>query len=98
MQCGSEGVGDVTDFDFALADELIAQETPARRGDSRLLVLDRGSGATVHTTFPRIVDHLGGGDLLVLNNSKVFPARLLGHRVPSRGAVECLLLGQPPAR
>ena len=88
---------DVADFDFALPDELIAQEPLARRGDSRLLVLDRGSGATVHTTFPRIVDHLGGGDLLVLNNTKVFPARLLGHRVPSGGAVECLLLGQPSA-
>ncbi len=63
------------------------------RGGSRLLVLHRSSGGTEHQMFSDLPDHLRAGDLLVLNNTRVFPARLLGHRVPSGGAVECLLLG-----
>jgi S-adenosylmethionine:tRNA ribosyltransferase-isomerase len=85
---------DVADFDFHLPDELIAQEPPSERGRSRLLVLGRSSGAPTHTTFDRIGEYLREGDLLVLNNTKVFPARLLGVRVPSGGRVECLLLRQ----
>jgi S-adenosylmethionine:tRNA ribosyltransferase-isomerase len=83
---------DVADFSFDLPDELIAQEAPAERGGSRLLVLDRNTGTTVHTTFARITHFLRAGDLLVVNDTKVFPARLLGWRVPSGGAVEALLL------
>jgi S-adenosylmethionine:tRNA ribosyltransferase-isomerase len=83
---------DVGEFDFALPDELIAQEPPAARGGSRLLVLDRKSGTIEHTAFANLGAYLRSGDLLVLNNTKVFPARLLGHRVPSGGAVEALLL------
>ena len=83
---------DTVDFDFDLPDELIAQEPPAVRGDSRLLVLRRDSGQIEHTSFSRVADYVRGGDLLVLNNTKVFPARLLGHRLPSGGAVECLLI------
>ena len=83
---------DTADFDFDLPDELIAQEPPAVRGDSRLLVLRRDGGPVEHTSFPRVADYLRPGDLLVLNNTKVFPSRLLGRRVPSGGAVECLLL------
>jgi S-adenosylmethionine:tRNA ribosyltransferase-isomerase len=85
---------DVADFDFELPDELIAQEPPAVRGESRLLVAPRHSGELIHTTFSRLADHLRAGDLLVLNNSKVFPARLIGRRVPTGGTVECLLLRQ----
>ena len=85
---------DVSEFDFTLPDELIAQHPPARRGDSRLLVLDRQTGGTQHTQFAQIADYLRAGDLLVVNNTKVFPARLLGHRVPSGGSVEALLLEQ----
>ncbi len=85
------------DFDFDLPDELIAQEPPASRGDSRLLVLHRDSGQVEHTVFSRVADYLRHGDLLVLNNTRVFPARLLGHRLPGGGAVECLLLRQVPA-
>ena len=81
----------VSEFDFALPDELIAQE-PAPRGESRLLVLARGTGELTHTTFRHISRFLRPGDLLVLNNTRVFPARLLGRRVPSGGIVECLLL------
>lgn len=82
------------DFDFALPEDLVAQEPPAARGDSRLLVLHRDSGRIEHTAFSRVVDFLHKGDLLVLNNTKVFPARLLGQRLPGGGAVECLLVRQ----
>jgi S-adenosylmethionine:tRNA ribosyltransferase-isomerase len=82
----------VSDFDFDLPADLIAQEPAAERGGSRLLVLRRDSGSVEHTTFARIADFLRSGDVLVLNESKVLPARLLGRRVPSGGAVECLLL------
>ena len=85
---------DVADFDFELPESLIAQEPPAERGGSRLLVLDRATGAVSHTRFDAIGEHLRAGDLLVLNDTKVFPSRLLGRRVPSGGAVECLLLGR----
>jgi S-adenosylmethionine:tRNA ribosyltransferase-isomerase len=82
----------VADFDFELPSGQIAQE-PAPRGTSRLLVLDRESGETTHSTFACIRDFLRPGDLLVVNDTRVFPARLLGRRVPSGGAVECLLMG-----
>lgn len=84
---------DVSAFDFELPPELVAQSPPAVRGESRLLVLSRASGAIEHARFDRIGSFLRPGDLLVLNNTRVFPARLLGRRVPSGGAVECLLLG-----
>jgi S-adenosylmethionine:tRNA ribosyltransferase-isomerase len=87
---------DVRDFDFALPEELIAQYPPPERGQSRLLVLPRAAGPIEHTTFPHLVDHLRKGDLLVTNDTRVCPARLLGHRVPTGGAVECLLMARLP--
>jgi S-adenosylmethionine:tRNA ribosyltransferase-isomerase len=84
----------VSDFDFALPDELIAQDPPARRGDSRLLVLSRRGDEPVHDRFTNLITHLRPGDVLVLNDTRVFPARLIGHRVPSGGRVECLLVRQ----
>ena len=81
----------VGDFDFDLPEELIAQHPPAERGGSRLIVVNRATGDRQHTTFDRLPAHLNKGDLLVVNDTRVFPARLLGHRVPSGGAVECLL-------
>jgi S-adenosylmethionine:tRNA ribosyltransferase-isomerase len=87
---------DVADFDFDLPEALIAQE-PAQRGESRLLVLSRASGEITHSSFSQIGEFLRSGDLLVVNNTRVFPARLLGRRVPSGGAVECLLLRQLPS-
>src|SRR3954469_13601043 len=83
---------DVSDFNFDLPDRLIAQEA-APRGTSRLLVLDRASGALQHSTIAELPSFLRAGDLLVVNNTRVIAARLLGHRVPSGGAVECFLLG-----
>ncbi|MEQ1757788.1 MAG: tRNA preQ1(34) S-adenosylmethionine ribosyltransferase-isomerase QueA [Vicinamibacterales bacterium] len=84
----------VSDFDFDLPDALIAQEPPAVRGGSRLLVLHRATGAIEHRSFSDLPEYLRAGDLLVVNDTRVFPARLLGHRTPSGGAVECLLLSR----
>jgi S-adenosylmethionine:tRNA ribosyltransferase-isomerase len=90
---------DVRDFDYELPDELIAQEPPAERGASRLLVLRRSTSLLEHARFADLPGYLGVGDLLVVNNSRVFPARLLGHRVPSGGTVEALLVRQlPPSK
>jgi len=80
-------------FDFDLPPELIAQHA-APRGESRLLVLDRATSAVKHSTVRALPSFLRAGDLLVANDTRVFPARLLGHRVPSGGAVECLLLAR----
>jgi S-adenosylmethionine:tRNA ribosyltransferase-isomerase len=85
---------DVREFDFDLPPELIAQEPAEARGTSRLLHLDRRTGAIVHGLIPDLPRVLRPGDLVVVNNTRVFPARLLGRRVPSGGALECLLIGQ----
>src|SRR5262249_21544033 len=71
----------------------IAQTPPSVRGSSRLLVLRRGTETIEHADVSKLADFLVAGDLIVVNDTKVFPARLLGSRVPSGGAVECLLLG-----
>ena len=82
----------LADFDFDLPAELIAQEPPAERGQSRLLTLDRSSGALGDRRFLDLPTLLNPGDLLVVNDTKVFAARLLGRRLPGGGAAECLLL------
>lgn len=82
---------DVSDFSFVLPDELIAQEA-APRGASRLLALDRATGHTRHARIADLPSLLRPGDLLVLNNTRVMAARLLGRRVPTGGMVECFLL------
>ena len=79
------------DFWYDLPEELIAQTPLLQRDSSRLLVLDRDTGKTAHRHFFDILDYLKPGDCLVMNNSRVLPARLLGHR-PTGGAVEVLLL------
>lgn len=86
----------VSDFDFDLPPDLIAQEPPAVRGTSRLLHLDRSTGALAHRSILDLPDLLRDGDLLVVNNTRVFPARLIGRRDPSGGAVECLLVSRLP--
>jgi S-adenosylmethionine:tRNA ribosyltransferase-isomerase len=85
---------DVRDFDFDLPPDLIAQEPPATLGGARLLHLDRATGAIAHTRVSALPELLRAGDLLVVNNTRVFPARLLGRRDPSGGAVECLLVNR----
>jgi S-adenosylmethionine:tRNA ribosyltransferase-isomerase len=88
----------ISDFDYHLPDELIAQQPPPTRGTSRLMVLDRAAGTTTCTMVAELARFLRAGDLLVVNDTRVFPARLLGHRVPSGGSVECLLLRRIDAR
>ena len=81
-----------SDFNFELPQELIAQTPIPRRDASRLLVLDKDTGAWEHRHFYDLPDYLRPGDCLILNNSRVLPARLLGHRLPGGGACEILLL------
>ena len=81
-----------SDFYYDLPQELIAQTPLERRDSSRLMVLHRETGELEHRHFYDIVDYLQPGDCLVMNDSRVLPARLLGHRVPTGGAVELLLL------
>jgi S-adenosylmethionine:tRNA ribosyltransferase-isomerase len=83
---------DVREFDFDLPPELIAQEPTADRAAARLLVVDRARATIAHSVIAALPGMLRAGDLVVVNNTRVFPARLLGHRVPSGGFVECLLV------
>lgn len=80
-----------SDFDFELPEELIAQTPLEKRDTSRLLTLDKVTGETGHHHFYDLPSYLRPGDCLVLNNSRVLPARLIGHR-PTGGACEVLLL------
>ena len=80
-----------SDFYYDLPEELIAQTPLKQRDSSRLMVLDRVTGEVKHRHFCDILDYLQPGDTLVMNDSRVLPARLLGHR-PTGGAVEVLLL------
>jgi S-adenosylmethionine:tRNA ribosyltransferase-isomerase len=82
---------DIADFDYHLPPELIAQEPLAARDASRLLVLDRRTGQTTHHAFPELPGMLAAGDLLVVNRSRVIPARLLGRRAKG-GEAEILLV------
>ena len=79
------------DFWYNLPEDLIAQTPLEKRDSSRLMVLNRQSGEVEHKQFFEIIDYLQPGDCLVMNDSRVLPARLLGHR-PTGGAVEVLLL------
>lgn len=81
----------VSQFDYDLPENLIAQSPLDRRSDSRLMIIDREKGYLADTYFYQLSDWLQPGDVLVINDTKVIPARLLGHK-PSGGKVECLLL------
>jgi len=82
----------VSDFDYDLPAELIAQHPLSERDASRMLIVDRTTGTWCDSTFVSLPDFLRANDVLVLNNTRVFPARLPGERAPSGGAVELLLL------
>ena len=86
-----------SDFNYELPQELIAQRPASVRDHSRLLVVARSDGSIHHRRFYDLPEYLDPTDLLVLNDSRVFPARLLGHRTPSGGAVEVLLLNPQPS-
>ena len=81
-----------SDFNFDLPERLIAQVPLNNRTSSRLMLVDKHTGATTHQHFHDIVDYLNAGDCLVLNNTRVIPARLFGEKHPSGGKVEFLLL------
>jgi S-adenosylmethionine:tRNA ribosyltransferase-isomerase len=83
-----------SDFDYELPAGLIAQTPVEPRDASRLLVLSRGRQLIEHRRFSEIGEFLRPGDLLVANESRVIPARLYGHRVPTGGQVEMLLLNK----
>ena len=94
-----------SDFNYYLPEELIAQDPLENRSSSRLLILDKNTGKIRHSVFSDIINYLNNGDCLVINNTRVIPARLIGERVvgdeelpkgfarPKEGAVvEVLLL------
>lgn len=81
-----------TDFYYELPGELIAQEPLQDRSSSRLMLLNKNSGKTAHKHFYDITDELNEGDTLILNDTKVLPARLYGHKEGTGGAIEFLLL------
>ena len=86
-----------SDFDFHLPQELIAQLPAAKRDDSRLLVLHRDTASIGHETFRDVLNYFRAGDVLVLNNSRVIPARLRGNNSKTGGAFEILLLEENSA-
>ena len=82
----------IKEFDYHLPEELIAQDPLADRSSSRLLTLDKNGGAFSHHVFRDIVDYLNPGDCLVINNTKVIPARLMGEKEGTGAGIEVLLL------
>jgi S-adenosylmethionine:tRNA ribosyltransferase-isomerase len=84
----------VSDFDYELPERLIAQEPAARRDRSRLLVVDQKTRTLTDSVFEQLPDHLASGDVLVLNNTRVFPARLIGRRLRSTARGQTILGGR----
>lgn len=82
----------VSDFDFDLPEELIAQHPLEKRDASRLMVLDKKTGCIEHRSFHDVIEYLNEGDTLVLNNTRVMPARLIGEKEGTGGKIEFLLL------
>ncbi|MEJ8545702.1 tRNA preQ1(34) S-adenosylmethionine ribosyltransferase-isomerase QueA [Brevibacillus borstelensis] len=83
---------DVQQFDFELPERLIAQHPLEDRTASRLLVMDKQTGALAHRGFTSLIDYLNAGDVLVLNDSRVLPARLIGEKADTGAKIEVLLL------
>ena len=80
------------DFDFYLPNELIAQTPLEKRDNSKLLILDKQTGNIEHKYFNNIIDYLNKGDVLVLNDTKVMPARLYGNKIDTNACIEILML------
>ena len=83
-----------SDFYYDLPKELIAQTPAPVRSQSRLLIYNRNDGSVTDGVFTDVLDHLYPGDVLVRNNTRVIPARLIGHRPETGGAMEFLLLSR----
>ena len=84
----------LSEFDYKLPEELIAKTPAAKRDASRLMVLHRNDGRIEHRRFSDVIEYLEPSDILVVNNTKVIPARLIGHKKGTGGEVEILLLRQ----
>lgn len=82
----------LSDYDYNLPEELIAQTPIEKRDESKLLVLDKETGDITHKNFKNIIDYLKAGDVLVLNDTKVIPARLIGSKEETNATIELLLL------
>lgn len=82
----------LSEFDFELAPERIAEYPPERRGDSKLMVIDRATGTIEHKMFSDFLSYFEEGDALIMNNTKVFPARLQGHKEKTGAQIEVFLL------
>ena len=82
----------ISEFDYELPDELIAQEPLPERDASRMLLVERTNRAWKDSYFSCLPDYVRENDVVVINNTRVFPARLVGHRHPSGGRVEVLLV------
>ena len=82
----------VSDFDYNLPEELIAQTPLTERSSSRLLTLNKETGQRSHEHFFNIIDHLKAGDVLVLNDTKVLPSRIYGEKEDTKAYIEVLLL------
>ena len=80
------------DFDYFLPDELIAQTPLEKRDEAKLMVLDKTTGEISHKKFYDVIDYLNEGDTLVLNDTKVLPARLIGNKIDTNATIEILLL------
>ena len=82
----------LSDFNYDLPQELIAQDPLEKRSDSRLMVLDKATGDITHRHFRDIIEYLNPGDCLVINDTKVIPARLMGVKEDTGASIEVLLL------
>ena len=82
----------VSDFDYKLPNELIAQNPIDKREYSKLLIMDRFTGEVKHDVFYNIIDYLSNEDVLVINNTKVVPSRIIGEKVDTKAKIEVLLL------
>ena len=82
----------INEFDYNLPEELIAQTPLKERSSSRLLILNKDSGNITHEHFYNIINYLHKGDVLVLNDTKVIPARLIGEKEDTKAVIEILLL------
>ena len=82
----------LTDFYYDLPQELIAQDPLLKRSESRLMVLDRKDNTIEHKHFYDVIDYLNSGDCLVINDTKVLPARLMGVKEDTGASIEVLLL------
>ena len=82
----------INDFDYELPKELIAQTPLKDRSSSKLLIMNKNNGNIKHEIFSNIINYLNAGDVLVLNDTKVIPARLIGEKEDTKAVIEILLL------